>query len=102
MTDRYVLIDHVVRRAEPAAYEAFWARENPGRVGLDVVNDIEVSTVFLTRPVGNDASGAPLLFETALFGPSGHIGVLRRYSSWDDARLGHRATVDALRQPRVS
>lgn len=102
MNERYVLVDQVVQAAEPEAYDAFWRAEDPGRIGLDIVNDVEVSTVFLAKPSGRDASGAPLLFETALFGSTGHIGVLRRYTNWRDAWLGHQAIVDELRRSRAN
>jgi hypothetical protein len=102
MVERYVLIDQVVHPAAPEDYDAFWQAEDPGRIGLDVINDIEVSTVFLARPAGHDPSGAPLLFETALFGAGGHIGVLRRYAHWQEASLGHRAVVDELRRAKAN
>jgi hypothetical protein len=100
--EHYVLIDRLVRAVEPEVHEAFWQSEDPGRVGLDLIGDVEVSTVFLPRPAGRDAKGAPLLFETALFGPSGHIGVLRRYATWGDALRGHQAVVEELRRARAN
>jgi len=102
MSDRYVLVDQVVQPAEPEACDAFWQTEDPGRVSLDIVNDVEVSTVFLARPSGRDSGEALLLFETALFGSTGHIGALRRYANWADAWLGHRAIVDELRRAHAN
>lgn len=54
--------------------------------------DIEVSTVFLGLD-HNWGDGPPLLFETMVFG-----GPLdqeqERWSTWDEAEAGHRATVE--------
>lgn len=53
--------------------------------------DYEVSTVFL----GFDHAhfgGPPLLFETMIFGGN-HDDFQRRYSTWDEAAVGHANAV---------
>lgn len=54
-----------------------------------VIEDVEVSTVFL----GIDHSfggGRPVLFETMIFGGT-HDEYQERYSTWDQAVAGHEA-----------
>lgn len=65
------------------------------RVAEDTIGAAWVSTVFLTVDHGF-GRGAPVLFETMVFGGD-HDGEQWRYRSWDDAEAGHRAVVDALR-----
>lgn len=49
--------------------------------------DIVVSTVFLGWAHGED-KGLPILFETLVFGGE-HDCYMLRYTSWDDAMIGH-------------
>lgn len=101
-TKFYVLAGKAVVSVDAQTHAAFWAGEDPGRVGLDEIGDVEVSTVFLTRPAGFDPGGAPLLFETSLFGSRGAIGVLRRYVDWSTARAGHVAAVSELQRSKAN
>lgn len=56
--------------------------------------DILVSTVFLGIDHRLWGDGPPLLFETMVFGISMDDEAWQwRYSSWDDAETGHKATV---------
>lgn len=59
-------------------------------------NEIEVSTVFL----GLNHSfgwGAPLLFETLVFGGACD-GLMDRYSTWDEAEAGHLTIVGQVKE----
>ena len=58
--------------------------------------DVRVSTVFLGLDHRYDNKGPPLVFETMVFGPYGG-GEQYRYSTWDDAEAGHKATVKRVR-----
>jgi hypothetical protein len=62
---------------------------------------VQVSTVFLGLDHNWNDSGAPLLFESMVFG--GPLdGECYRYASWDDALAGHAMLVDeALIEGRV-
>lgn len=60
-----------------------------------------VSTIFL----GLDhryGEGPPLVFESMIFGGPLDQDYMDRYSSWDDALLGHRRAVLVLRSVRLS
>jgi hypothetical protein len=99
----YILQDHV-----PIPVDFLtWARwfEGPVEqriVSQEYVGDYWVSTVFF----GLDhewRDGPPLLFETMVFarGGEGLEGLFqRRYSTWEQASLGHRAIVAGLEAGR--
>lgn len=71
---------------------------NERRVKRTKVGDSDVSTVFL----GLDhqfGRGAPLLFETMIFGGA-RDGDQFRYSTWDEAEDGHAKVVAELQMAR--
>jgi hypothetical protein len=55
---------------------------------------VEVSTVFLGLD-HNWGDGAPILWETLVFGGESD-GYMERYSSWDEAVRGHKEIVENL------
>lgn len=55
--------------------------------------DVYVSTVWIGITHGEDADGKPLIFETCVFGNNDNE-VTERYSSLDDAVVGHYRNVD--------
>lgn len=55
-------------------------------------SDKYVSTVFLGLDHRHFGRGPPLVFETMLF-LNGKGDEMDRYSSWDDAEIGHKAFV---------
>jgi len=92
----YVLQGH---DAVPVDDVREWARrfnDSEGRrVASTTVGEATVSTVFL----GLDhrwGEGRPLLFETMIFGGD-HTEVEWRWATWDEAEVGHRAVVAALK-----
>ena len=66
------------------------------RVGIDVVDGVEISTVFLCMD-HRIGEGPPLLYETMIFG-----GPLdqeqERYSTRAEAEAGHKRWVEAVRK----
>ena len=55
-----------------------------------------VSTVFLGVDYGF-GEGPPLVFETMLFTDDERDSSIWRYSSWNEALLGHEAVIEAVR-----
>lgn len=53
---------------------------------------VRVSTVFIGIDYNFGADGPPRLWETVVFAGE-HAGYMRRYSSADDARVGHEMAV---------
>lgn len=76
-----------------------WIEDANRTVDLtQITSEVTVSTVFLgidhRFPRG---SGPPLLFETMVFrGDDGDE--MERYSSWDDAEIGHKMMVKRIRK----
>jgi hypothetical protein len=62
------------------------------RVAWTGGQDKWVSTVFLGLDYRQWGKGPPLLFETMLF-INGNGDETERYSSWEDAEIGHKAFV---------
>lgn len=61
------------------------------RVSYTTIGDVRISTTFLGVDHGTN-DGAPILFETMIFGGP-NDGFQRRYSTWDEAFMGHRRIV---------
>lgn len=98
MTDKYILDGH---NPVPATIDE-WAKwyETSGdarRVGLDMLPNCKVSTVFLALDHSfSNGRGLPILFETMVFG--GPLdGEQERYSFWDEAEAGHKAMVERVK-----
>ena len=70
------------------------------RIGLDVVGDSEVSTVWLGLNHEFQPGRPPLIFETMICGGD-HDQELTRYCTEADAAEGHRRVVADLRAGRV-
>lgn len=64
-------------------------------VALTEVNGYRVSTVFLGLDHGF-SGGAPVVFETCIFSNHNDDGVFARYSTWEDAEIGHRDALISL------
>jgi hypothetical protein len=81
-----------------------WARWNEGAANTrvdytEITSDCRVSTVFLGLDHRFFGDGPPLVFETMIFGgPKDLDENLWRYSSWDDAAIGHKAAVRKARE----
>lgn len=59
---------------------------------------VTVSTIFLGLDHNYYGKGPPILFETIVFGLTMESGEMqRRYSSWDDAEVGHKMTVKKVK-----
>tara|TARA_R110000868_G_scaffold15894_5_gene72024 strand:- start:1441 stop:1746 length:306 start_codon:yes stop_codon:yes gene_type:complete len=69
-----------------------WEERNEIRriVKQENIGDIKISTVFLGLDHAYD--GEPLLWETMVFGGE-HDQFQERYSSYEDAVIGHKETV---------
>jgi hypothetical protein len=87
---RYILDGH---KAVPVDLMT-WLRSfenNNRRVAKTIIENVEVSTVFLGLD-HNWGDGPPLLFETMVFG-----GLLdqeqERYTTWEEAEKGHASVV---------
>lgn len=69
--------------------------DNLRRVGLDVIGEVHVSTVFIGMDHQFRDGGPPILFETMVFGMDAEgYGRQWRYSTWEEAAEGHVLAVE--------
>ena len=95
----YVLDDNnVPQRATSIEAARFFRLLKRRHVGLEEIGGCVVSTVFLGVDHNFSGRGPPLLFETMVFVGDSDGVTCQRYSTWDDAFLGHRAKVRELQQ----
>jgi hypothetical protein len=95
----YILLEHQPVRASIEKWSEWFNGDNRDRI----VNKTEtpygdVSTVFLGIDHNHSCKGAPLLFETMVFGGE-HDGRMMRYSTWDEAENGHAAMLAYIAPP---
>ncbi len=97
MSDKYILQGHVPVVEPDLIAWATWLETADRIVAADDLDgtELRVSTVFLglDHQFGN---GAPLLFETMIFGGP-HDGYQQRYSTWDEAIDGHQRALELAR-----
>ena len=78
-----------------------WAKsfESENRiVGKDEIGEIVVSTVFLGLDHRFFGDSKPLLFETMIFKKGQSLDLCERYSTWDEAEIGHKKIVEQMKQ----
>jgi hypothetical protein len=93
MSNMYILDGKTpVREPDIVAWGRWKATNNAERVALTEQDGVTISTVFLGIDHNFFGGGAPILFETMVFGGP-MDGDMRRYSTWDEAELGHAAIV---------
>lgn len=92
-----------VRIHDMIAWAQWFEDANRTVAWTQITSEITVSTVFLGIDHRHFGKGPPILFETMVFGPPGNKDIdssMYRYSSWDDAEIGHAAIVRRLRAQR--
>jgi hypothetical protein len=95
MTDKYILYGHEAKPATDLLSWGRWFEKADRTVARSEIGASAVSTVFLGRD-HSFGGGAPLLFETMVFG--GPLdGEEDRYSTWDEAEAGHAAMVERVK-----
>lgn len=97
MFDLYILKDgQAVPEPDVIKWAEWFENTDNRRVALTITHDVQVSTVFLgiDHRFWND--GAPVLFETMVFGGK-YDQYQERYTTLDEARLGHYRAVNRVR-----
>ncbi len=96
MTDRWYILDGKTPKAASGLEEwARWMETAERHVANEMVGAVRVSTVFLGLD-HNYFGGAPLLFETMIFGGP-HDGHQTRASTWNEAERQHAEAVAMAR-----
>lgn len=102
MSNNYILIGKTPKKASNVVEWGRWFEANDKNrvVGIDILNNVRVSTVFLgidhnfsPRATGNSE---PILFETMIFGGK-HDQYQRRYSTWAEAEIGHKKALEMIK-----
>lgn len=75
----------------------FFADDELRRVNLTKLGNFVISTVFLT--VDHGFNGVPLFFETGV--NHGDWDIVDRYSTYEQAEVGHRKTVEIYREKAI-
>jgi hypothetical protein len=96
---KYYALDkeHHVHEVSPYQWVKIWKGDTRRVAATEIAKDISVSTVFLGIDHRYRDDGPPLLFETLIFGGA-LDGEMWRYSSWDDAEIGHQSAVRKAKQ----
>lgn len=90
--------DKTVTKLEKDEYYQNYTRHTEKtRVGLDVISNQKVSTIFLHFDHNWSEEGDPILFETMIFGGQ-YDRNMWRYSTWDEALEGHKRVVNCLKE----
>jgi hypothetical protein len=63
----------------------------------EVLENITISTVFLSLDHNHSGVGKPVLFETMVFGGE-HDQYQERYCTWNEAAKGHKRIVNMVRK----
>ena len=93
----YVLDGHTpVPARSILEWANFFENTDNRRVADTTIGSIRVSTIFLGADHGCIGQGPPLLYETMVFGPEDDEPDVRRYSTWDEAVIGHEQMVERL------
>ena len=94
-TDFYVLNEERAPVAAPVDEWARWFETEDRTVAKTGDGDILISTVFLGLDHNFGLIGAPVLFETLVFG--GVLdGEMDRYTTWEEAEAGHAHMVERV------
>lgn len=104
MIEHFILDEnHQPIEVDMLTWGRWFERIENRRVGWSQINsECVVSTVFLGLDHNFFGKGPRIMFESMVFGGP-EDGYQRRYSTWDDALIGHNAIVKKLRaKQRVS
>ena len=97
MSDKFILDGQTPVECDDLMKWGQWIGSADRHVDKTIVGNVKVSTVFLGLN-HNYGEGAPILFETMIFGGE-HDEYQERYSTWDEAVEGHKKAVTMVTLP---
>lgn len=77
---------------------SIWFETAERSIGREEIKDLVVSTVFLG--LDHSYSGAPILFETMVFGGPMETELCARYETYDEALAGHKEIIEEIKAAR--
>ena len=96
------MINYILKNKKPIEEPdvlkwAKWRQSNFCQVALTEIGKVRISTVFLGIDHRFIGGGAPILFETMIFG--GKLDQEQeRYCTWDEAEKGHKLMVERIKE----
>ena len=100
MMENYILVDGKAVLEPDMLKWGIWFETANRIVAQTKIGQVKVSTVFLGMDHNFCGNGLPILFETMIFGLPKIFGdgePCVRYSTIDEAKIGHNEAVDAVR-----
>ena len=98
--ENYILKDGVPVIEPDILVWAKWFETADRKVALTIVGDTKISTVFLGKDHSFGHNDLPILYETLVFG--GKLDdEMERYTTIEEARLGHEIMVTRVRESQV-
>ena len=94
-THKYILVNREIVECDDLLQWARWFEMAERKVAVTMVGSVKISTVFLGLNHRFNGAGPPILFETQVFGGADD-GEQERYTTWDEAVLGHSAMIDRV------
>ena len=88
MSEHYILDGHKAKSVDLMEWGQWFETAERHVAKTDISDEINVSTVFLGLDY-SFGSGAPLLFETMIFGGE-HDQYQERFETWEQAEEGHK------------
>lgn len=100
MNDTYIEVDGKAVQEPDMSKWRSWMKTADRKVGVTVVGDKRVYTVFLGLDY-NSRGPVPILYETMVFSPGSYDepnGEVSRYATREQALAGHKAMVKQLQE----
>jgi hypothetical protein len=97
MSRNYILVDGVPTPEPDVVKWATWYERADRHVGSDQVGQMHVSTVFLGIDHDFFGHGRPILWETIIFYAPDGDDHQERYTSREDAVVGHQRAVEVAK-----
>jgi len=95
-SDHYILENEQIKKVDESFDFYKWFSEADRKISEDKIRKATISTVFLGLDHG--FGGKLLLFETAVFGEKLELDFGDRYSTLEEARIGHKKIVEEVRE----
>lgn len=95
MQHNYILKGRKVVECRDMIKWCKWMSKVDRHVAKTVRKGVTVSTVFLGIDHSFGLRGLPLFFETMVFG-AGTSDTQERYSTWEEAAVGHKCVCDSV------
>lgn len=95
MAGLFILVDRIPKEVHDFLEWSAWFQAADKTVERTVISDIAITTLFMGMTTSY-RDGAPLLFETMVFGGE-YDGYQEKYSTWSSAVKGHEFACELVK-----